>query len=183
MLSDVVPGGPAATAGLQPGDVVIALDGKRLENGRQFRINIYTRGMNETVTLDVQRGERRLSVRVPVAERSGGIGSLAELIAQQSPVRALGIMALSLTPPVAQALEGLRRDKGVVVLNVSAGTPFSQQGRLQPGDVIYALNGKPVGAVEDLNAVAATLKPGSAAVLHLERGGTLMFLSFRVERN
>jgi serine protease Do len=183
VLSDVVPGGPAATAGLQPGDVVIALDGKRLENGRQFRINIYTRGMNETVTLDVQRGERRLSVRVPVAERSGGIGSLAELIAQQSPVRALGIMALSLTPPVAQALEGLRRDKGVVVLNVSAGTPFSQQGRLQPGDVIYALNGKPVGAVEDLNAVAATLKPGSAAVLHLERGGNLMFLSFRVERN
>jgi serine protease Do len=182
VLSDVVPGGPAAIAGLQPGDVVMALDGKRLENGRQFRINIYTRGMNETVTLDVQRGDRRLSVRVPVAERSGGIGSLAELIAQQAPVRSLGIMALSLTPPVGQALDGLRRDKGVVVLNVSAGTPFSQQGRLQPGDVIYALNGRPVGGVAELNEVAATLKPGSAAVLHLERGGTLMFLSFRVDR-
>ena len=32
------------SAGLQPGDVVLSLDGKRMENGRQFRINIYTRG-------------------------------------------------------------------------------------------------------------------------------------------
>jgi hypothetical protein len=36
--------------------------------------------------------------------------------------------------------------------------------------------------VADLNAIAAELKPGGAAVLHLERQGTLMYLAFRVER-
>ena len=61
--------GRPPSAGLQPGDLVLALDGKRMENGRQLRINLYTRGVNETVVIDVQRGDRKLSLRVPVGER------------------------------------------------------------------------------------------------------------------
>jgi serine protease Do len=182
VLSDVLPAGPAARAGLQAGDLVLALDGKRMENGRQFRINIYTRGLNDTVTLDVQRGERRVSVRVPVGERTHDAGALSDLVAQQSPVRALGVLALNMSPKIAQLLPGVRHDKGVVVATVSSAIPFSQQGRLQPGDLIYSLNGTPVANITDLNTAAAALKPGSAAVLHLERAGVLMYLSFRVER-
>jgi serine protease Do len=182
VLSDVLPAGPAARAGLQAGDLVLALDGKRMENGRQFRINIYTRGLNDTVTLDVQRGERRVSVRVPVGERAHDAGALSDLVAQQSPVRALGVLALNMSPKIAQLLPGVRHDKGVVVATVSSAIPFSQQGRLQPGDLIYSLNGTPVANITDLNTAAAALKPGSAAVLHLERAGVLMYLSFRVER-
>jgi serine protease Do len=182
VLADVAPGGPAGRAGLLPGDLVLALDGKRMENGRQFRINLYSRGINDTVTLDVQRGERRMSVRVPVGERDGDLGRLQDLIGQQSPVRSLGVLALNLTPQIVRLLPNLRREKGVVVATVSSAIPYSQQGRLQPGDVIYSLNGKLVESVADLNSATATLKPGTPAVLHLERGGTLMFLSFRIER-
>ena len=182
VLGDVLPGGPAASVGLQPGDVVLALDGKRMENGRQFRINIYTRGLNETVTLDVQRGERRLSVRVPVGERTTDTSRLKDLVGQQSPVQSLGVMALNLTPQINQLLPGLRRPKGVVVSTVTAAIPFSQQGRLQPGDVIYALNGTTVESVADLNAATAALGPRKAAVIQLERRGMLMFLSFRLEK-
>ena len=59
--------------------------------------------------------------------------------------------------------------------------PFSQQGKLQPGDVIYALNGK-ASRPSPTSTRRRRLKPGSAAVLQLERAGTLMFLAFRVER-
>ena len=182
ILSDVSPGGPAAKAGLQPGDLVLTLDGKRMENGRQLRINLYTRGANDTVVLEVQRGERKLSIRVPVAERDSDVARLTDLVAQQIPVRTLGVHCLNLTPQIAQLLPGLRRDKGAVVATVSPVVPYSQQGRLQAGDVIYSLNGKVVENVADLNAITSELKPGAAAVLQLERSGTLMFIAFRVER-
>jgi serine protease Do len=182
VLSDVMPGGPAARAGLQPGDLLLTLDGKRMENGRQFRINIYTRAMDDVVTLEVQRGERRMSLRVPVGERRNDVGRLTDLVGQQTPVRALGVLALNLTPQIVELLPGLRRPKGVVVATVSSAAPFSQQGRLQPGDVIYSLNGKIIDTVAELNTVAETLKPGTAAVLHLERSGALTYLAFRIDR-
>jgi S1-C subfamily serine protease len=137
--------------------------------------------VQDTVTLDVQRGERRFSVRVPVGERNPEISRLAELVAQQSPIRSLGIFGLTLSPPIAELLPSLRRKTGVVVAAVSAAIPFSHQGRLEAGDVIYSLNGKTVDTVNELNTVAAALKPGTAAVVQLERDGVLMFMAFRVE--
>src|SRR3954451_3428698 len=67
ILADVTPRGPAERAGLRPGDVVLALDGKRMENGRQFRVNLYTRAIGDQVAIEVQRGERKLTVRVGVS--------------------------------------------------------------------------------------------------------------------
>jgi serine protease Do len=182
VLADVVPGGPAEKAGLQPGDVVLTLDDKRMENGRQLRINIYTRAIGDTVTLGVLRGERRLTVRVPVAEREYDTGRLSELVSPQNTIRELGVLGLDLTPKVAQLLPELRRDKGVVVAIVSPVTPYSQQGRLEAGDVIYALNGKAVETVESLKTAMAALPANAAAVLQVERHDRLMYIAFRVER-
>jgi serine protease Do len=182
ILADVASGSPAARAGLQAGDIVAKLDGKVMENGRQLRINVYSKGAGQQVTLDVKRGDRTLSVSVPVVERESDTSRLEDLIGAQQPVTNLGITVLDLTPAVAQLLPDLRRDKGAVIARVTAEAPFSQQGRLMPGDVIYALNGKTIESGADLRTVAATLKPSTAAVLHLEREGILHYVAFRVER-
>jgi serine protease Do len=182
IVADVAAGGPAGKAGLEPGDIVLSLDGKPMENGRQFRINVYTRGVGEQVALEVRRGTRTLAVRVPVAERENDTGQLEALIGSQQVIRDLGIIALDLTPTIAEMLPTLRREKGAVVARVTPQTPYSQQGRLQPGDVIYAVNGKFVSSVEELKSAMAGLKPSAAAVLLIERESTLMYLAFRVER-
>jgi serine protease Do len=182
ILSDVMPGGPAAKAGLVPGDLVIALEGKAMENGRQFRINVYARGAGEQVKIDIRRGERQLSISVPVAERPGGAASLEELVGPKQALQNLGITVLDLSPAIAQLLPPLRRDRGAVVVRVAPDAPFSQQGKILAGDVIYALNGTTIQGGADLRTAAAALKPSAPTVLLVERGGMMLYLSFRIEK-
>jgi serine protease Do len=179
VLADVLPESPAAKAGLQPGDVVMTLDGKPMENGRQFRINVYTRGIGEQVTLDVRRGARALTVRVPVVEREDTAGRLASIVAGQQPIPALGVLAVELTPQVAEMVPDLRRKAGVVVVRATPDAPYSQQGALDAGDVIHAVNGKSINGIADLKAALSGLKPDAAVVLQVEREGVLMYLAFR----
>ena len=182
ILSDVSPGSPAERAGLRAGDLLVSLDGKPMENGRQFRINVYSRGAGQQVTLDVRRGERSLQVRVPVVERRTGTGRLTDLIGVQKSVPQLGISVLDLTPVVAEILSEVRNKAGAVVLQVLPTAPYSQQGRLLPGDVIYSVNGRAIATGDDLRTAAATLQPSDAVVLHVEREGVLMYLAFRMDR-
>jgi serine protease Do len=182
VVADVLDGGPAARAGLQPGDVLMSLDGKRMENGRQFRINLYTRAVGQQVTLGILRGERQLTLRVPIVERQSDAGRLTELVTPENAIKALGVIGLELSPRIAALLPPLRRQSAVIVAAVSSDSPYSQQGRLQPGDAIYALNGQPIAGIADLKTAVAGLKPGSAAVLQIERESRLMFLAFRADR-
>ena len=182
IVSDVVPGSPAARAGLLPADVVLALDGKRMENGRQFRINLYTRGAGQQVTLDVLRGNRRMPLAVTVEERDIDPGRLTELVTADNLVKALGVVAIDLTPRIAALLPPLRRTSAAIIASVSTESPYSQQGRLQPGDAIYALNDKTITGLADLKAAVANLKTGAAAVMQIERESRLMYLAFRAGR-
>lgn len=79
----------------------------------------------------------------------------------------LGVQAQNITPRIAQLL-GLTQDKGVVVTGVDAGSAAEQAG-LQPGDVLTAINGKPLRSVNDLRNTEGLLPVGSAVKLSMLR--------------
>jgi len=183
ILADVDEDGPAGRAGLRAGDVVLALDGKPMENGRQFRVNLYTRPIGEVVRLEIQRGTERRTVSVTVAERENDAARLQEVESiPHETLPELGILVVDLNERVAKMLTDVRATVGAVVVAVAPDAPYSQQGKLVAGDIVRAINGTPVRNMIDLKRLAAVLKPGVAVALEIEREGELRYIAFRVGR-
>jgi len=182
VLTDVAPGGPAAEAGLRIGDVVLALNGKPMENARQFNVNLYQRPVGAAVTLEVQRGSGQATAVVTVAERPRDPGRLAELVSQERNVVApLGILALDLSDPrLAPLLPPLRARAGVMVA-VAAKDSLPWQDSLQAGDAIYAVDGEGVASIDALRAAVEKARPKRSAVVQVERDGVLRYVAVPID--
>ncbi len=181
VIGDVYPGSPAQQAGLQIGDQILSLEGRTMENGRQFEVNLYGRPVGQTATLEILRGTERFTVRVPVIERPGAVESFAGRVTpEKNLVRRLGILALDLTPSTEALLPKLRGTDGVVVAALSPGPAYGLVD-LQAGDVIYKVNNQPVADLDALRRILDGVQRGEALVLQVERRGELMFLAFEIE--
>jgi serine protease Do len=182
VLGDVNPAGPAAKAGIEPGDIVAALDGKPMENGRQLQVNLYGRGIGDVVTLQILRGTRTVDVPVTVIERGDDPNRFAGMVRpEEHLIKRLGVLALTFSRQLAQLLPDVRVASGVVVAAAARTGAPGWEGELQPGDVIHAVNRTLVTDVATLRTAVDTLKVGQALVLHVEREGELLFLGGRVE--
>jgi serine protease Do len=178
VLGDVYPGSPAERAGLHPGDMVYSVDGKPLENGRQFDVTLYRKPLGQPVTLDVGRGVQRLAIRVPVVERRDESQQFTGLVTpERNLVPRLGVLGLDLTPELAKMIPGVRASRGVVVAAVAADAIVG----LEPGDVIDAVNGAPLGSLADLRTALGGLPAGAPAVLQVGRQGELRFVTVTLE--
>jgi serine protease Do len=181
VLSDVRPDGPAARAGLRPSDVVLALDGKEMENARQLEVNLYARPAGQPVTLDVLRGADRLTLRVEVSERAGDPERFAALVTpERNVVAPLGILAVDVDEGLLRLLPPLRAQAGVLVAAAAPDAP-AWRDPLLPGDVIYTLNQEPVPTLARLRELLAARPAGRPVVLHVERAGELRYLAFELE--
>jgi len=182
ILSDVRPEGPAASAGLKPGDLVLEMDGKLMENGRQFDVNLYRRPVGSTVNLHVSRNGATRTVAVEVAERDDEVGRMASRVSREAnQVPRLGILGLTVDEQLAPMLPWLRGAQGVAVAGLALPAPAAEEGGLQPGDVILAANGRPVATLDELRALVSGLPAGSPLALHVNRHGRLIFVAMEIE--
>ena len=180
ILGDVFPATPAAAAGLQIGDVVLTLDGKRMENGRQFEVNLYRRAVGDTVVVEVMRGERPLKFHVAVAEREDDPTRFADLVSpDRNVVPRLGVLALDIDERIAQMIGELRVPHGVLVAAKSGDSPSGEQA-LEPGDVIISVNGTPAKALADLRSIVGRLPANASVVFQVQRFGQLMFVALEL---
>ena len=182
VLSDVLPGGPAAKAGLLPGDLIVSADGKPMENGRQFQVSLYRRYIGDVMELEILRNKEPMKMFVAMTERSDSFAGLTPAAdPRQHLVPRLGILGVTLDPQIAQMLPLARVSSGVVVASTVAGAIDARDGGLAAGDIVYAVNRRPVAGLSELRVALDAMKPGDPVVLQLQRRGELMFLAFSVE--
>jgi serine protease Do len=182
LVNDVDPDGSAGEAGLRVMDIIAAINGKNLYNAAELQRDLYRRELDERISLDVLRGEDRLSIAVVVKEREDDPQRFADMVTpEQNTVSKLGILGIAIDKKTSPMLPELRKTYGVIVAARTSTPPYSGTGSLQQGDVIYSINREPIASIEALRAALDAIKPGDPLIIQIERGGKLTFLSLELE--
>jgi serine protease Do len=178
IVSDVHPGGPAATAGVAVGDILVSVDGQPADNVPTVTYNFRLRDAPSNVQLVVLRGEAQLSIAVtPVEERAEFDSVSAMADPDTHAVPGLGIIGIEIDAAIAAAASGLRDPYGVIVIARTAGGAVPLQSR----DVIRSINNRRVATLQSLRESVGELKPGAPVTLQIQRAGRLMYVSFNFE--
>lgn len=179
IVSDIVPGSPADTAGLKVRDIITSIDGRPAGNLPSLGTRLFMRQGGEKIKLGVLRGAEKLSFDVLVVEPPHDADRFADLAdPDKSLVPKLGIVGLEVDSRLAATLPGLRMSSGVIVAAKAADPNVDTP--LNTGDVIHALNGVQVETMAALRAALDHLAPNTPVALQIERNGGLMFVSFEV---
>lgn len=172
LVASVAPGSAAAKAGLKSGDVITAVNGDAIVQPGDLssRIGMDAPGDHAKLTVWRDRSSHEMDVKL------GNADDKSEQVASSDDDGADG-------PHLGLALRALTRaersqaklDHGLLVED--AGGPAAHAG-VQPGDVLLAINGKPVDSVDEVQRVLKD-KPKNVALL-IERDGERIFLPVRL---
>ena len=180
IVSDVWPGGPAETAGVKIGDILVSVDGQAADNLPSVTYFFRLRDSPEKVQMVVLRSGAQQTISIaPVEDRNELDSVSAAADPEQSLVPELGILGVEIDKRIIAASTGLRDPYGVIVVARAAGA--ASEVPLQPRDVIRSLNNLQIATLQGLKDSVHALKPGSAVTLQIQRDGRLMFLSFTLE--
>ena len=162
IVSSVTPNGGAAKAGIQPGDVIISIDGKSIKDGDDLVNDISARHVGSTVKLGYLRDGKQSAATVTIGDRAKTYadvngdqdegGAPSEVDAGQNK---LGI-TVSAVPAQMTAKIGLKG--GVIVTSVRPGS-FADEINLTKGLVITEINRKPVSDEASYRSIVNALKP------------------------
>jgi len=138
VISSVTPGSPAASAGLQPGDVIIRAGTRTIRNQFDWEAAQLDFRVGQPTTLRVRRGTREMDVTARVAD-------LPEVTAPKVQVLR-EIELVSLTPSI-RAERRIRSQSGALVYNLSE--RVAREIDIQPGDVIVQINRTRVNSADE----------------------------------
>ncbi|MCA9543257.1 MAG: PDZ domain-containing protein, partial [Myxococcales bacterium] len=163
----------AAKAGVEPGDVVVGLNGQQVEDVNRFRNKVAMLGPGKPVTLEVLRGGERKTLTVTLDERPGD--PRAQQAAPADGGDAFGLTVEPLTRGLARKFD-LKATGGLVITEVAPGSPADQAG-LKPGLRVVTVGRAPVATLRDFKRALAAGK--DAVVLRVENEEGSRFVVLR----
>ena len=174
LVGDVVKDSPADKAGLKPGDVIIAVDGKKIKNSTQLRNQIAGTEPGTKVKLTILRDKKEKTIKVKLGElpqegKPGMIGKETQEL--------LGFTVQNMSRELAEKYNLDKSEKGVVITRIDRRSAAFRAG-LREGDLIKSVNRQRVKSVKDFNKVVKDLKKGDTVLLYVQRATGNFFIAF-----
>jgi serine protease Do len=171
LVSSVEKGGPAERAGVQPGDVILKLNGQALKDSTELPVQIAAIAPGTGVDLELWRDHASRTVNVKL----GALEDKRTASTDADSHNDGGKLGLAVRPLTEQEQRQGNVKGGLVVERASG--PAAEAG-IQPGDVVLAANGSPIHSADDLRGAVEKSK-GHIALL-IQRGDSRLFVPVRV---
>ena len=150
LVADVTEDGPAATAGLRTGDIVLGFNGRPIEHPDALGYRLATTGVGATAELDVLSRNGRKTVQITLAAPPADDPRDRRTLAGQNPFS--GAVVSNITPRIGAKLRLPPSLRGVVVTDVPGDSIAGRYG-FRPGDLIAVVNGVEIANVDILAQV------------------------------
>ena len=181
LLAGVLPKGPAAAAGLEPGDVVQAVNGQKIANPKDLALNVAAVAPGQEARLTVLHDGKSKEIVVKVGQLPEDRQAAADENAAAKGPR-IGLALAPLSPELRDRLEVPEGTEGAVIRGVEPGSPAAMAG-LHPGDVITSVDRRAVGSpAEAVKAIRGAIDgKNTSLALRVLRHGTPAFVGVTLE--
>ncbi|MEM8950754.1 MAG: DegQ family serine endoprotease [Pseudomonadota bacterium] len=190
LVASVTSGGPAELAEIEPGDVVLQFDGKKIDRmrglprivaetpiGKAVDVLIWRRGEEQTVQVELGElpDDDELAALSQEGADSGSLGNDGS-----SSIESLGVTVATITDEMRERFELPGEAKGVVITEVAEGSTAGEE-NLRPGDVIVEVGQEEVNSPPEVTAKVdeARSDDKKSVLLLIDRDGDLRFVALR----
>jgi serine protease Do len=181
LLAGVQPNSPAADAGLQPGDVIQAVNGTKIATPKELALNVANIQPGDQARLSVLHDGQVREVSIKVGTLPGEQTASNDAKGNADRHAQIGLALGPLSPDMRDQLDVPDGTNGAVVQGVQPGSPAEAAG-LQPGDVIVSVGTHAVTSPAEAARAMRTALSGSdhALALRVIRNGQPVFVGVTV---
>jgi Do/DeqQ family serine protease len=169
IVRELHPQSPALAAGIKVGDVILAINGKEINDEEGLRYRTATAAVDTALTFTVLRAGDKKEITVKIIPAPRETVKSEVTLSGHTPLT--GARIANISPAIAQDMGMSDADEGVIVIGVTKGSTASRLG-ITRGDIIVAINNQDIKTVNDVQA--ALKAQATAWRLSINRGGNVM---------
>jgi serine protease Do len=178
MVSEVFPGDPADKAGIRTKDIILEVNGQKVDTSRELTRIIAGFHVGEVVKITVFRDDKEKIFKVKIAKRKETEAVSSAMPQKEQDV--FGIEVSNLTPEIAHRLN-LRESQGVVVTGVQSNSQGDDKG-IKTRDIIKEINHQPINTVKDYENAIRKMKKGDTVSMFIKRANS-GFIVIKLTKN
>ncbi|HDK41365.1 MAG TPA: PDZ domain-containing protein, partial [Nitrospirae bacterium] len=182
LVGDILKGSPAEKAGVQRGDVILEVNGKKIDHVEALRNTVAQSKVGSRVRLKMIRDGKPMTLKVKIEELPQDVAELStgkseERVTEEDALA--GVSVVDLTTDIAKQLGLSREEDGVVIIRVELYSNAEEAG-LKKGDVIQEINKRNINNLRDFNNTVSRIKEGDTVLLFVNRGGKKFYITLKV---